>query len=162
MRAESQALNAHDQGDDRRTNPSRRTQRRLVHFPERRTGFDRRSCEHSSLRCAYDRALRSYRTDTARFFVVLATIVILNFVDLLLTVRALGMGAAEINPIMSGLLSSSMVGAALVKVGIVGVVAIMLLSMRRFRRVIELSLLLLGIFTALTTYHAVVAIRLVV
>ncbi len=155
-------MDAYEQRTDRRVSPNRRARRRFVHFPERRSGFDRRTCSHSSLRCAYDRALRTYRADAARFFVVLATIVVLNFVDLLLTVRALGMGAAEINPIMSGLLSSSMVAAALVKVGIVGVVAIMLLSMRRFRRVIELSLLLLGIFTALTTYHALVAIRLVV
>jgi hypothetical protein len=85
---------------------------------------------------------------------VLATIVVFNFLDLMLTVMALDRGAVEANPVMRNLFFESPVVAALVKLGIVGAVVLMLQRMRRYRAALQFSLLLLVGFTALMFYHA--------
>ena len=92
------------------------------------------------------------------FLLVVATIVVFNFIDYMLTVRVLRAGGVELNPIMAHLFEISPTLAAVAKLGSVGLVAIVLLMLRRYRRTLEASLLLLLGFTVLMFYHSAVAI----
>ncbi len=94
-----------------------------------------------------------------RFLLVLATIVVFNYIDYQLTVRVLEAGGAELNPIMARLFDISPVVAAAAKLGAVGAVAVVLLLLRRYRRTLEVSLILLMAYTALMFYHASLAIQ---
>lgn len=144
---------AAQRGSDRRTRHSR------LRFPERRSGFDRRRHSGSSWRETYDAALRGYRDNRTSFLLVLATIVVFNYVDYMLTVQVLRAGGTELNPIMARLFEISPVAAATVKMGSVGAAALVLLLLQRYRRTLEASLALLVGFAALMFYHGFVAIR---
>ncbi len=137
----------------------RRVDRTPFHFPERRTGFDRRIPNGSRWRNYYDATLRSYRSNETRFLLVLATIVVFNYVDYLLTVRVLRAGGAELNPVMAWAFQISPTFAAVAKLGTVGVAVLVLLMLRRYRRTLEASLVLLAVYTALMFYHAALAVR---
>jgi hypothetical protein len=84
---------------------------------------------------------------------------VFNYVDYLLTVRVLRAGGTELNPIMARLFEISPVAAATAKMGAVGGAVLMLMLLRRYRRTLEASLILLLGFTALMFYHAALAIR---
>lgn len=146
----------HDQADRR---ADRRTHRTPLHFPERRSGFDRRLSESAGWRGYIDANLRSYRDNQTRFLLVLATIVVFNYVDYLLTVRVLRAGGIELNPIMARAFEVSPVFAAVAKLGTVGVAVLVLLMLRRYRRTLQASLVLLVVYTALMFYHAALALR---
>lgn len=137
----------------------RRVRRTPFHFPERRTGFDRRRPKAKGWRGYYDDTLRSYRANETRFLLVLATIVVFNYVDYLLTVRVLRAGGAELNPLMAWAFEIGPTFAAIAKLGTVGVAVVVLLMLRRYRRTLEASIVLLVIYTALMFYHAALAIR---
>jgi hypothetical protein len=140
-------------GADRRvSNPS-------PWFPERRSGFDRREPRGSKWRESYDAGLRSYRDSPTMFLLVVATIVVFNYIDYMLTVRVLRAGGVELNPLVARLFEISPTVAAVAKFGSVGAVALVLLMLRRYRRTLEASLILLVGFTALMFYHAVVALH---
>jgi len=132
--------------------------RRTVRFPERRSGFDRRERDHSRLQNAYNRALREYGAKPHRFLLVLATITVFNFLDFVLTIRALHAGSTELNPVMARLFSISPTVAALAKLGAGGLAVVVLLALRRYKRTLEASLLLLLAFSALMFYHVLVAL----
>ena len=139
-------------GDDRRASRS------ALWFPERRSGFERRAQQGSTWRERYREGIRDYRDRPNTFLLVVATIVVFNFIDYMLTVRVLRAGGVELNPIMAHLFEISPTLAAVAKLGSVGLVAIVLLMLRRYRRTLEASLLLLVGFTVLMFYHAAVAI----
>ena len=145
--------------------PARSGERRLhrtpFHFPERRTGFDRRLPEPAGWNSYYDSALRSYRDNKSTFLLVLATIVVFNYVDYLLTFRVLRAGGIELNPIMASLFEINPVLAAVAKMGVVGAAVLVMLMLGRYRRTLEASLVLLTTYTALMFYHAALALRLV-
>ena len=143
-----------------RRGADRRVRRIPLHFPERRSGFDRRSLDGEGWRASYEAALRSYRDNKTSFFLVLATIIVFNYVDYILTVRVLQAGGIELNPIMARLFEISPVAAATAKLGAVGAAAMVLLMLRRYRRTRETSLVLLLAFTALMFYHGALAIQL--
>ncbi len=138
----------------------RRIQRTPFYFPERRSGFDRRAPRNGGWRGSYDAALRKYRDNKSTFLLVLATIVVFNYVDYLLTIRVLRAGGSELNPIMARLFEISPFAAATAKLGTVGVAVLILLALGRYRRTLEASLVLLLAFTALMFYHAAIAVRL--
>ncbi len=146
-----------DDSIDRRSGVDRR-RRYSLRLRERRSGFDRRNRETEGLRAAYERALLRIARDSVTFSTVLATIVVFNFLDLVLTLRALDMGAEEANPIMRTLFWNHPVAAALVKLGVVAVVVLGLQRLRRYRDAIAFSLILLIGFTALMLYHAAFAV----
>jgi hypothetical protein len=133
---------------------------RTLRFPERRSGFDRRRPVGSNWREAYEAGLRSYRDSSTKFLLVVATIVVFNYIDYMLTIRVLRAGGVELNPLMAHLLDISPTLAAVAKLGSVGVVALVLLMLRRYRRTLEASLVLLVAFTVLMFYHGAVAIQL--
>ena len=138
----------------------RRVRRIPMYFPERREGFDRRTKE--GWRGTYENALRTYRNSSTTFLLVLATIVVFNYVDYQLTVHVLAAGGLELNPVMARLFAISPFVAAAVKLGAVGAATLVLLALRRYRRTMEASLVLLATYTSLMFYHAGLAIRLVV
>ena len=142
---------------DRREDQDRRVRFKARLF-ERHTGFERRQNGQTGPRAAYYRALQQYGRDSVRFWTVLATIIVFNFVDLMLTVDALAQGAEEANPIMRSLFWAHPVTAAVVKVGVVAAVVLALQRMRRYRAALELALLMLVGFTLLMFYHAAFAI----
>lgn len=141
--------------------PDRRVQRTPFHFPERRTGFDRRLAEVPGWGGMWDEGLRKYRDNRTGFLLVLATIIVFNYVDYLLTIRVLRVGGTELNPIMARLFEISPVVAATAKLGTVGAAALVLLTLRRYRRTLEASLVLLFAFTALMFYHAFLAVQII-
>ena len=134
--------------------------RSRFYFPERRSGFDRRLVDRPGWRGMWDAGMRSYRDNQTSFLLVLATIIVFNYVDYLLTVRVLRAGGAELNPLMARLFEISPVVAAAAKMGTVGAAVLVLMLLRRYRRTLEASLVLLLAFTALMFYHAAVAIQL--
>jgi hypothetical protein len=79
-----------DRGDDRRV---RRTP---LWYPERRTGFDRRN--RGGWRGRYEAGLRDLADRPRTLLLVLATIVVFNLMDYLLTLRVLDAGGSELNP----------------------------------------------------------------
>ena len=139
--------------NERRSDPDRR-RRVSLKIPERRSGFDRRDRSRRGPGAAYRRAIERFGRDSVAFWTVLATIVVFNFLDLAMSVRALNRGAEEANPLMRALFWAHPLTAALVKLGVVAAVVLMLQRMRRFRSTLEVSLFLLVGFSALMFYHA--------
>jgi len=147
--------------DSMPTRVQRRRDRRVRHtpwrFPERRSGFDRR--RPGGWRGRYYADLRKYADSRLAFPLVLATIVVFNLIDYVMTVRVLGVGGLELNPIMQHLFETSMEAAALVKLLAAGAVTLVLLALRRYRRTLEVSLLVMLGYSALTLYHVYLALR---
>ena len=144
----------------RRRGSDRRVRRTPFYFPERRSGFDRRLVERPGWGGMWDASMRKYRDNRPSFLLVLSTIIVFNYVDYLLTVRVLRAGGAELNPLMARLFEISPVVAAVAKLGTVGAAVLVLMLLRRYRRTLEASLVLLVAFTALMFYHAAIAMQL--
>ena len=137
--------------DQRRSN-DRRVKHLSFRFPDRRLGFPRRQSGERAIGTAYARMLSAYRSRPLVLAAVLGVVAMLNVADLVLTLRALDLGAVEVNPIMAALIGADPALAAVFKVTIgFGVVAAMW-AMRSYRRVLEASLVLLGGFTVLVAY----------
>jgi hypothetical protein len=138
---------------DRRSGQDRR-QRRQPRLRERRSGFDRRHQNGKGLDAAYYRSLQRLRRNSLTFWTALATIVVFNFLDLMLTLRALDRGAHEANPVMRALFWTDPIVATLIKLGTVAAVVLGLQRVRRYRDALSVTLFLLVGFTALMFYHA--------
>ena len=138
---------------DRRGTGDRRSRCLCIHYPERRCGFDRRLPSVGRLRRAYWRLLDRYRDDTRALAWVLAAVLALSLADLLLTLRALELGASEANPIMARLIGVSPVLAGAFKLAVSLAVLLAIWVLRRYRRVLEASLFLAGGLTLLLAYH---------
>lgn len=141
---------------ERRTPQDRRARKSTVHFPERRTGFDRRvDAAAGPTRAAYLAWIRSLSESPKRAALLMLSIVVLNVADIGFTFRALDRGLRELNPVMAGLLDAGHGIAAIVKVGVAVVLAAAGWWLRRFRRVIEAALLVVALMTAVVLYHLV-------
>jgi len=116
---------------------------------ERRTGFDRRLSEEMVAR---------YRDRPRLLIAVLAAVVVLNLLDYLFTLRALARGATEVNPVMAALFEFDPAVAGLVKMGIALCIVVSIWGMRRYRRVLQLSLLAVGTLSVLIAYHLAMVI----
>jgi len=134
---------------NQRTGVDRRAHRATFHYPERRTGFDRRMAGVSR----YQRFLEAYRRRDGLVAVCLAAIVVLNLADLVLTQVLIDLGASEANPIMAALLAAGTVPAAAVKVAVTIAVVAGVWVLRRYRRMLEFSLVLLGALVLLAAYQ---------
>lgn len=122
---------------------NRRSTRAQFRYPEHRTGFDRRSSGRVSW----------YRDRPVLIAAVLGIFVLLNLLDLALTIEVLGRGGTEANPIMSALFEADPVLAAAVKLVLMGGVAGVIWALRRYRRILQLSLVAVAGFGALVTYQ---------
>ena len=115
-----------------------------VRFPDRRTGFDRREAGG---------ILAWYRDRPALIAASLATIVALNLADYALTVQALERGAREANPIMATLFESDPSVALAFKLFTAVAVVLIIWQLRRYRRILGVSLVALGGFGLLVVYQ---------
>lgn len=149
------AIDSTDAGMRRRA--ERRITRTPLYFPERRTGFDRRRA--SGWRGRLQTDLETYAESRLTFPLVLAAILVFNLIDYVMTLRVLGVGGVELNPVMDRLFAMGWETAALAKLLTAGVVALVLLALRRYRRTLEVSLLVLVGYSVLTLYHAYLALQ---
>jgi hypothetical protein len=139
---------------DRRMQGDRRAGKARAHFPERRTGFDRRADPSiGRRRAAYRRWIRGISESPARSAVLMASIVVLNVADMAFTFAALDRGLEELNPVVAALLDTGHGLAAFVKIGVAVVLAAAGWWFRRFRRVIEAALLVNAIMAGVVFYH---------
>lgn len=138
--------------------PDRRVRNASVHYPERRLGFDRRRPPKDTWRGRYYRFLDRYRGDNDTIAAALLVFVVLNIVDLLLTLQALSKGAVEINPVMAWLFDLDPTVAALFKLVIGMCIALAVWAARRYRKILETSLLLVVVMTVVLMYHGAIAL----
>ena len=129
---------------ERRREVDRRRRRTVFRFPDRRTGFDRR--RPGGL-------LAWYRDRPALIAVALATIVALNIADYALTLRALERGAREANPIMATLFAHDPTVALAFKLFTAVAVVLVIWQLRRYRKILGVSLLAVGGFGLLVVYQ---------
>ncbi len=126
-----------------RTTERRRTRPRF-RYPERRTGFDRRVSTG---------VIGWYRNHPRAIATVLVGVVLLNLADYLLTLRALDRGATEANPFMAVLFDIHPAAAGFVKTMLGLGVVLTIWQMRRYRRILEVSLVALAGFTLVLAYQ---------
>lgn len=130
-----------------RRGTERRVSRRVsLRWPERRTGFDRR--EERPL-------LEALRDNAGTLIGVLVALNLLSLLDLALTSYELTLDAAEGNPVMRAAFAAGPLVVAGVKLGVMTLVTLGIWMLRRYRRVLELSLGALALYLALTLYHLV-------
>lgn len=138
---------------ERRWN-DRRTHRAGLIFPERRTGFDRRtSYLQGPLGRALDQALKAMRDSSVVLMTVLAAVNVLNVLDYIFTVNALAAGMSEGNPIMESLFNYDIRVAGLVKVVAMLLVSFVIWRNRKYRVILGCALLTLTAYLILLTYH---------
>ena len=121
-------------------------------YPERRTGFDRRGIRNGLGRLA-EWSLRCLRDHEVLLAALLVTVNALNVADLVLTLRLLSGGALEGNPVMSALLGSDPLMAAVFKLIAIAVVSLMIWRMRRYRNVIATGLAAFTCFSLIVGYE---------
>ena len=80
-------------------------------------------------------------------------VVLLNLADYLLTLRALDRGASEVNPVMAVLFDVGPAAAGSVKLLLGFGVVLVMWQMRRYRRILAVSLVALGGFSAVLVYQ---------
>ncbi len=131
----------------------RRRRQGSLYYPERRRGFDRRRPARGTWTARYREVLDEYRHDSETIAAVLLVFVVLNIVDLLLTVQALSMGAVEVNPVMAWLFAVDPILAAMFKLVVGFGIALAVWATRRYRRMLEMSLVLVAVMTAVLIYH---------
>ncbi len=136
----------------------RRSSNKALYYPERRYGFDRRRPPRGTWRARYHAWLEHYRHDHDTVAAALLVFVLLNLADLLLTIRALSMGAVEGNPIMAYLFAVDPTLAALFKVVVGAGIALAIWSARRYRRILETSLVIVAVMTVVLLYHGYIAL----
>jgi hypothetical protein len=85
--------------------------------------------------------------------VVLLVVNLLNVADYCLTLRVLGNGGGEANPIMRSLFEVSPVWAGLFKTAAIGLTSLLVWRCRRYRLALAAALTMLAIFTAVAFYH---------
>ena len=124
-------------------------------WPDRRSGFDRREPAVGSLRAIYRSWLLAYRQNQRSLALVLAIITALNIADLVLTQRALGLGAVEGNPLMAVLFEIDPFLAGALKIGVGLVVVGLLWALRRYRRALEFSIIALVGMGLVFAYHLI-------
>ena len=132
----------------------RRELRANLIFPERRTGFDRRTpYTMGALRRAVENALRGLRDSQAALAIVLVLVNMLNVLDYVFTVNALGAGMSEGNPVMERLFAYDFRVAAAVKIVAMLAVSFVIWRNRRYRIILGCALLTLTAYIVLITYH---------
>lgn len=135
--------------------PDRRRQRRFV-FLDRRSGFDRRrGGRRSPLSSAVEARLLQLRDQPRLLVETLVLVNLLSVLDLLLTLSVLRLGAIELNPIMSWLFEIGPAHAAIAKIGVMALATFALWYLRRYRKALTTTVLLLAAYGALVTFEVI-------
>jgi hypothetical protein len=140
----------------RRSQDRRRT--RTLHYPERRTGFDRRSASPGTTGTASG-VLGFVRERDLVLAGMLCVLNVLNMSDLLMTFQLMEHGAVEGNLLMGTLLGADPIAAAAFKVVMLGAVSLVIWNMRRYRTVLLLALISVGGFALLFAYELVLLMQ---
>jgi hypothetical protein len=141
--------------DNRRSN-DRRQRRISIVLRERRSGFDRRGREYGGrVSIAYERLLLRLRARPRVVLAILLLVNALNLADFLLTMNVLARGGGEANPIMRSLFAMDPLYAGIFKMVAVFIVSILAWHCRRYRSGLQVSLILLVLFSAVICYHIV-------
>jgi len=136
---------AHALADKRRVERRARS-RHTFHWPERRSGFDRRSP---------DRRLMTLRDNRALLLGVILLIGTLSCFDLAMTERELALGVQEGNPIMRAAFGEGVWSAAAVKAASFLLVSLAIWYFRRYRLVLQFAIGALILYAILTLYHLI-------
>lgn len=138
----------------RRHQKDRRLRRFSFVLRERRSGFDRRGREGASRpSVAYERGLLALRDRPRLLFSVLVVVNVLNLADFLLTLKVLGEGGGEANPILRSLFAVDPLYAGVFKLVAVLLTSWLAWRCRRFRSGLEAAVIMLAVFTAVICYH---------
>lgn len=129
---------------DNRISGERRQARRFVVW-ERRTGFDRRADAEGGLRTLSERP--------EVLLVLLAAVNVMNVLDQLATQRALAAGFTEGNPVMASLIAYDPRVAFLFKILAVLGVSVGVWSLRRYRLILQVGVLMFGVFAGVLLVH---------
>ena len=129
--------------DAERRERERRSPTRM-HWPERRTGFDRRRPA---------RVLGALRDNAWALLIVLVLLNVLSAADWYFTLRALENGATEANPVLNGLLARDPQLAALFKFGMIAAISAVIWMGRRYRLVLATGLVALVTYSLVIVYH---------
>ncbi len=119
---------------------------------ERRSGFDRRR-SRSRVRRATNSVLLFLRAEESLLFFALLAVNILNVADLAATLRALDLGAIEVNPLMHFLLGQNALLAAAAKIVMVGTASIAVWRLRRFRSALAVGVVMIFWFWLIIVYQ---------
>jgi hypothetical protein len=123
---------------------------------ERRDGFDRRQkhLRHKSLYAkVFKRGAFHLRDNTPALVLLLILFNLFNIADFLFTLKALAAGHAEGNPVMDKLFTVGPAAAGLFKITIGLIITLFVWALRRYRLVLEASILILLMYMALIAYH---------
>jgi hypothetical protein len=139
---------------DRRKTERRASKKPFV-FIERRTGYDRRTDNHT----AGQKITFYLRKNDFLLASLLILINTLNLGDLIFTYLALSAGHSEGNPIMKYLfLNYDPVVGGYFKLSIGFLVTVVLWLLRKHRRAIEAILIILAVLTSIFLYHLAVTL----
>jgi hypothetical protein len=143
----------HSPANERRQR-DRRCRRVSLVLHERRSGFDRRAAGgRASSVLSLTGLLIGLRDRPRTLGALLAAANVLNLADYLFTLNVLRSGGGEANPLMAVLFAADPVYAGLFKFTAVLLVTLMIWRCRRFRRALEASLIIVGVFTVVFVYH---------
>lgn len=134
----------------------RRVNKKAIVVPERRTGFDRRSDNHT----VGHKVAHHLSSNMSLLACLLILINLLNFADLIFTYLALGAGHDEANPFLRYIFInfSPLIGGYL-KLGVGFIVTLAIWHLRKYRRMLEATLLILAIYTGIFFYHLFITLR---
>jgi len=128
-----------------RRSHERRTGGVYLHWPERRSGFDRRTeCWVTAL-----------RDSSAALVALLAFLNLLNVLDWRFTTIGLERGALEANPVMAAFFGMDSVTAGLFKVAVMLTISLIIWRTRRYRRILEFTVLVTVGYVGVILYHIV-------
>ena len=128
-----------------RRSQERRSSGASLHWPERRSGFDRRaSCWVTAL-----------RDSSAAVVALLALLNLLNVLDWRFTMLGLERGAIEANPFMDAFFGIDSFSAGLFKVAVMLTISLIVWRTRRYRRILEFTVLATVAYAGVILYHIV-------
>lgn len=136
-----------------------RRQRRGFVLRERRTGFDRRTGAADqdgmlpAVRHGLARILAHLRDQPLMLLGLIVAMNVLSLIDFALTLRALELGAVELNPVIRPLLDRSPVLAGAVKVLLVGSASLLIWRFRRYKLVLQVAVIGPLFFALVNFYH---------
>lgn len=129
---------------------------------ERREGFDRRQNRKAN-KGLYNRIFRHgalhLRNNYTALIILLIIFNLFNVADYMFTLKALAAGYSESNPVMDKLFSMGSTPAGIFKITIGLLVTSIIWFLKRYRLVLEASILILLMYMLLISYHIYGAIR---
>ncbi len=133
-------------GVSERRDTERRSRLSRTHWPEQRTGFDRRR----------EYVITSHLRERASLVIVMAIALnLLNLLDLAFTTAGFSVGVTEANPVMRGAFELGWLPAAAFKISMMIVVTAIIWFGRKYRRVLQVGIVAVGVYAALIVYHVV-------